>query len=120
MVIHQGDVFWVNTPEPRGSEPGYRRPFIVVQSNAFNRSALNTVVACALTSNIRLAKMPGNVLLNKGEGGVPKSSVVNITQVWTVNKSECVEKIGTLSHVRMKEILDGLDLLLDESEPHEN
>ena len=110
MVIHQGDVFWLDAQEPRGSEPGYRRPFVVVQSNVFNRSSLSTVVACALTTNVRLAKMPGNVLLNKGEGGVPKPSVVNITQVWTVNKWECVEKLGTLSHGRMREILDGLNL----------
>ena len=94
MVINQGDVFWIEFDEPAGSEPGYRHPHVVIQNNLFNRSRINTVVVCALTSNLKRAKAPGNVNLNKGEANLPKKSVVNISQIFTVNKSDLSEKIG--------------------------
>lgn len=113
MVIVQGDVFWVNLGEPSGSQPGHRHPHVVVQNNLFNRSRLNTVVVCALTSNLKRAKVPGNVLLEKGEANLSKRSVVNVTQIFTVDKADLVEKIGSLSRERVREILDGIPLLIE-------
>ena len=113
MVINQGDVFWVDLGAPSGSAPGYRRPHVVVQNNLFNQSRINTVVVCALTSNIKRADAPGNVLLSPGEANLPKHSVVNISQIFTVDKSDLVERIGTLSFQRLREILDGIYLLLE-------
>ena len=116
MVINQGDIFWVDLKEPSGSEPGYRQPHIVIQNNLFNRSRINTVVVCALTSNLKRAKAPGNVLLNKGEANLPKKSVVNISQIFTVNKSDLSEKIGMLSKDRIAQIFDGIRLLTEPKE----
>lgn len=113
MEIEQGDIFWVELEEPLGSEPGYRHPHVVVQNNLFNKSRLNTVVLCALTSNLSRAAAPGNILLKKGEANLPKASVVNITQVVTINKSELKIKIGKLSKKRVNEILDGIHLLIE-------
>jgi mRNA interferase MazF len=112
MVITQGDLYWVDLGEPRGSEPGYRHPFVVIQNDAFNKSKINTAVVCALSSNVKLAQAPGNVLLKKGEANLPKASVVNISQVMTVNKAELGTKIGQLSKKRMEEIIDGFQFLL--------
>ena len=91
MVINQGDIYWVNLTEPSGSEPGYRHPHVVIQNNLFNRSRINTVVVWALTSNIKRAKAPGNVLLKKGEANLPKQSVINISQIFTINKDDLIE-----------------------------
>ena len=113
MVINQGDVFWVDIGEPSGAGPGYVRPFVVIQNNVFNSSRINTVVICALTSNLRRAQAPGNVLLNEGEGNLPKQSVVNISQLFTVDKQDLAEKIGTLSSSRVRQILAGIQLLLE-------
>jgi len=111
-VIRQGDIYWVDLGEPSASEPAYRHPHVVIQNNVFNKSRINTVVVCSLTSNLKRAQSPGNVLLEKGEANLPKQSVVNVTQVFTVNKSDCMEKIGSLSNKRVNEILAGLSLLL--------
>ena len=116
MIIRQGDIFWVDLGEPVGSEPAFRRPYVVVQNNVFNASRLNTVVLCALTSNMERAKAPGNVLLRKGEGDLPKDSVVNITQIITVDKSDLVEKIGALPTARVNQIVEGVKLLLEPRE----
>lgn len=112
MVINQGDLYWVDLGEPRGSEPGYRHPFVVIQNDAFNKSKISTAVVCALSSNVKLAQAPGNVLLKKGEANLPKASVVNISQVMTVNKDELGIKIGQLSKKRMEEIIEGFQFLL--------
>ena len=112
MVVNQGDVFWLDLDEPAGSEPGYRRPFVVIQNDAFNKSKISTVVACAVTSNMKLATAPGNVQLNKGEANLPKASVVNISQVFTVDKGEVKEKIGRLSKKRIEEIVAGIEYLI--------
>jgi mRNA interferase MazF len=114
--IKQGDIFWVHLGVPRGSEPGYRHPHVVIQNNLFNQSKINTVVVCALTSNLTRAKSPGNVLLRKGEGNLKKESVVNITQMITVNKSDLIEKIGSLSPARIREIIGGITLLIEPRE----
>ncbi|MDD5451484.1 MAG: type II toxin-antitoxin system PemK/MazF family toxin [Desulfovibrionales bacterium] len=116
MVIGQGEIYWVDLGQPSGSEPGYRHPHVVIQNNLFNASKINTVVVCALTSNVKRAQAPGNVLLNKGEANLPKKSVVNISQIYTVNKSDLVEKIGKVSEKRFNEILKGIKLL---TEPRE-
>ncbi len=113
MVINQGDVFWVDLGEPSGSEPGYRHPHVVIQNNVFNRSRINTVVVCVITSNLKRAQAPGNVLLEKGEANLPRQSVVNVSQIFTVDKRDLVEKIGTLSRGRVRQILDGIRLLTE-------
>ena len=117
MNTRQGDVFWVDLGEPGGSGPGFRHPYVVLQNNVFNASRLNTVVLCALSSNVQRAKAPGNVLVRKGEGDLPKDSVVNITQVITVDKSDLAEKIGSLPPNRMSQIIAGFKLLLEPREP---
>ena len=116
MVIKQGEIYWLDLGEPRGSEPAFLHPHIVVQNNLFNSSRINTVVVCALTSNLKRAKAPGNVLLEKGEANLPKRSVVNISQIYTVNKSDLVEKIGQVSERRMNEIIEGIRLLIEPRE----
>src|SRR4030042_6994622 len=103
MVINQGDIFWIELDKPLGSEPGYLHPHVVVQNNIFNNSRINTVVVCALTSNLKRAEAPGNVLLDKGEANLPKKSVVNISQITTVDKRQLIERIGTLPNDRMNE-----------------
>ena len=112
MVVRQGDVFWVDLPLPQGSGPGYRHPAVVIQNDAFNMSAIATVVVCLITSSLRLAECPGNVLLRKGEGGLPRQSVANITQILTVDRSVLAAKLGTLSRNRVWEILAGVGVLL--------
>jgi mRNA interferase MazF len=112
MVINQGDIFWVDLGEPSGSEPAYRHPHLVIQNNVFNASRINTVVVCSLTSNLQRGQSPGNVLLEKGEANLPKSSVVNITQIFTVDKRDLTEKIGSLTHNRMAQVLEGIELLI--------
>ena len=113
MTIKQGEIYWVDLGEPRGSEPGYRHPHIVVQNNLFNASRINTVVVCTLSTNLKRAKAPGNVLLPKGEANLAKQSVVNISQIYTVDRSDLVERIGQVSSKRLKQVLSGLKLLLD-------
>jgi mRNA interferase MazF len=117
VVINQGDIFWIELDDPSDSEPGYRHPHVVVQNNVFNRSRINTVVVCALTSNLRRATAPGNVLLEPGEANLPKQSVINISQIFTVDKSQLDEKIGTLSARRVRDILNGIRLLTEPRDP---
>jgi len=116
MVINQGDVFWIEFNEPLGSEPGYRHPHVVIQNNLFNRSRINTVVVCTLTSNLKRTNAPGNVTLNKGEANLPKKSVVNISQIFTVNKSDLSKRIGSLSRDRISQRLNGVRLLTEPKE----
>jgi mRNA interferase MazF len=117
MVINQGDIYWIDFEEPSGSEPGYRHPHVVVQNNVFNRSEIRTVVVCALTSNLKRGNVPGNVLLDKKETNLPKQSVVNVSQIFTVDKTQLTEHVGTLSPKRVQEILNGIKLVLDPREP---
>lgn len=112
-MIRQGEVYWVDLGAPSGSAPGLLHPHVVVQNDLFNRSRLRSVVVCALTSNLRRADSPGNILLDDGEAGLPRRSVVNVTQLFTVDKEDLVERIGTLSPIRVREILAGIDLVLD-------
>jgi mRNA interferase MazF len=112
VVIRQGDVFWVRLPAPRGSEPGYRHPHVVVQNDAFNESQISTVVTCVITSNLRRAAQPGNVALATGEANLPKPSVVNVSQLATLDRTDLGSKIGTLSRQRVREIVQGIALLV--------
>ncbi len=117
MVIHQGDVYWVDLGDPAGSEPGYKHPHVVIQNNLFNRSRISTVVVCALTSNLKRAEAPGNILLDSGEANLPKQSVINVSQIFTVDKSQLAEYIGTLAPRRVREILNGIRLVIEPREP---
>lgn len=112
-MIKQGDIFWVKLRAPKGSEPGFRHPHVVVQNDVFNASRINTVVVCALTANLKRTQAPGNVTLSKGEANLFKKSVVNISQVATVDKSKLNDKIGSLSSDRTKEVIEGIKLLVD-------
>lgn len=112
MVINQGDIFWIDLGTPSGSAPGFKHPHVLIQNNIFNHSRINTVVVCALTSNLKLAKAPGNVLLSKGEANLSKDSVVNISQIITVDKSDLIEKIGSLSPTRIRQVIEGVKLLI--------
>lgn len=113
MVIRQGDVFWVDLGLPSGSAPGFKHPHVVIQNNVFNQSRINTVVVCALTSNIKRAKAPGNVLLSKGEANLKRDSVVNISQIVTVDKTDLMKKIGSLPQPRIKQIINGIKVLIE-------
>jgi mRNA interferase MazF len=106
--INRGDLFWLEPDESRGSVPGYSHPHVVVQDDVFNHSRISTVVVCALTSNLKRANEPGNVLLEPGEGNLPKQSVVVVSQVSSVDKARLGERIGALSDARVEQILDGL------------
>lgn len=112
MVISQGEVWWVDLPEPSGSEPGFRRPVVVVQGEAFNRSRIATVVCVPLTSNLRWAEAPGNVLLTSKETGLPKDSVANVSQVVTLDKSSLTDRVGKLSKAKLELVLFGIDVVL--------
>ena len=117
MVINQGDIYWIELDEPEGSEPGFKHPHVIVQNNLFNRSMIKTVMVCPLTTNLKRATAPGNVLLGKRESNLPKESVVNVSQVFTVDKSQLDEYVGTLSSKRTAEILKGINLVLSPREP---
>jgi mRNA interferase MazF len=116
-VINQGDIYWIELDDPEGSEPGYKHPHVIVQNNLFNRSKIKTVLVCPLTTNLKRASAPGNVLLDKKESNLSKESVVNVSQVFTVDKTQLDEFIGTLSPKRITEILNGIKLVLDPREP---
>ena len=116
MVIHQGEVYWTDLGTPIGSEPGYTRPSIVIQNDAVNASRIQTVIVIPLSSNLHLARAPGNVLLNEGEANLPKSSVAVVSQVISVDKRQLIELLGSVSPRRVRQILDGLNLL---TEPRE-
>ncbi len=116
MEVRQGQVYWVDPDEPGGSEPGYRHPAVVVQNNLFNSSRIGTVVVCMLTTNLRRARVPGNVLLEAGEAGPLKQSVVNVSQLFTVDRSQLIEYIGVLTAARVRQIVAGIRLLIQPTE----
>ena len=112
-MILQGEVYWIDLGQPIGSEPAYIHPYVVIQNNVLNRSQIRTVIVCALTTNLRRAKAPGNVLLEVGEADLPEQSVVNVSQVFTVDKALLTGKIGSLSRQRVQQILAGLALITE-------
>lgn len=109
--MRQGEVYWLGFAG-QGSEPDGRRPAVIVQHDRYNRSAIQTTVVAAITSNLRLAAMPGNVRLRKGEANLPRASVVNVTQVRTVDRDRLIERVGLLTPARVREVLEGLALVL--------
>ena len=112
MTIAQGDVWWADLPEARGSGPGFRRPVVVVQGDALNRSRIATVVCVALTSNVKWANAPGNVLLPSSVTGLPKESVANVFQLVTLDKTDLTERTGKLSRTKLELVLSGIDVVL--------
>lgn len=112
MVIQRGEIWWATLPAPVGSEPGYRRPVLVIQANAFNRSRIATIIAVVLTSNTQLARAPGNVVLPRKATGLSKDSVANVSQVITLDKRFLTERIGTLPFHLLEQVENGLRLVL--------
>jgi mRNA interferase MazF len=112
VVIAQGDICWADLPDPSGSGPGFRRPVVVVQGEAFNRSAMATAVCIPLTSNLGWAGAPGNVLLTSKETGLPKDSVANVSQIVAVDRSFLGGMVGRLSRKQVERILTGIDVVL--------
>jgi mRNA interferase MazF len=110
--MQRGEVWWADLPIPVASEPGYRRPVLIVQSNEFNRSRIRTVIAVVLTTNLRLAEAPGNILLTIDETGLPQDSIVNVSQVITVDKSFLTEQVSQVSDRVMLLVDEGLRLVL--------
>jgi mRNA interferase MazF len=113
MVIHQGDVVWVSLPRARGSAPAGRRPVVVLQHDRFNRTMLATAVVVAITSKMKYAEMPGNVRLRSGEAGLSRASVVNVTQVATVDRDHLGPRLGRLTTSRLSEVWAGVRLVCE-------
>ena len=111
-MIAQGEVWWADLPEPAGSGPGFRRPVIVIQGDALNRSRIATVVCVPLTSNLKWADAPGNVRLPRGLTGLSKDSVANVSQIVAIDRSLLSERTGKLSRSRLDSILSGVDVIL--------
>ncbi len=113
-MIRQGNVYWYDFGEPTGSEPGYRRPAIVIQNDTANLSAIKTTMVCAVTTNLRLARALGNVLLDPGEANLPQRSIVNVSQIVTINKSDLTDDayIGALSQTRIDGVFTGIAAFL--------
>jgi len=112
VVIRRGELWWASLPEPAASEPGYCRPVLVVQSDEFNRSRIATVIVVVLTSNLKLAEAPGNVLLLKKTTGLAKDSVANVSQVITIDKSFLTERIGAVPEHLLEQVEEGLRLVM--------
>jgi mRNA interferase MazF len=109
----RGEIWWADLGLPFGSEPGFKRPVVVIQDDAFNKSCIGTVIVASLTTNLQLAQAPGNVYLEKEETGLSKDGVVNISQISTIDKRRLIEKICVLSQSSMSEIDYGLKLVLN-------
>ncbi|MSV35742.1 MAG: type II toxin-antitoxin system PemK/MazF family toxin [Bryobacterales bacterium] len=112
MVIAQGEVWWADLPTPSGSDPGFRRPVVVVQGNMLNRSRIATVVCVPLTSNLRWGDAPGNVYLHARATGLPKDSVANVSQILSLDRQFLTERAGVLSRGKLELLLAGLDVIL--------
>jgi len=112
MVIKRGEIWWAALPEPVGSGPGYKRPILIIQADEFNKSKINTIIVAVITSNTRLADAPGNVFLSPKKSKLPKESVINVSQIITIDKSFLSEKIHTLSDEIIAQIDEGLKLVL--------
>lgn len=113
MVVQQGDVVWISLPDAEGSAPGGRRPVVILQHNRFNRTTLATVVVVAITSKLKYADLPGNVRLRKGEAGLQRASVVNVTQVATVDRLRLGPRIGMLTSARLGQVWAGIRLVCE-------
>ncbi|MHC5825140.1 MAG: type II toxin-antitoxin system PemK/MazF family toxin [Nostoc sp.] len=110
--MYRGEIWWANLPDPLGSEPGYRRPILIVQDDIFTQSRISTVIVVIITSNTQLAQAPGNVLLPREATGLPRDSVANVSQIFTVDKTCLVECVGSLPEHLQEEIDEGLRTIL--------
>ena len=110
--MQRGEVWWANLGKPRGSAPAYRRPVLIIQSDAFNRSGISTVISLALTTNLSLAQAPGNVLCRPRATGLPKPSVVNVSQLSTLDRGDLLERVGRLPETQMQQVEEGLRMVL--------
>lgn len=111
-MIKRGEIWWAELPEPRGSEPGFRRPLLIVQSDAFNRSRIQTVLGVVLTSNLRLAEAPGNVLLDSRHTGLPKNCVANVSQIVNLDRDFLAAKAGEVQSKLLGQVESGLKMVL--------
>jgi mRNA interferase MazF len=111
--MQRGEIWWAELPEPSGAAPGYRRPVLLIQADAFTQSLIATVVAVVITSNLRVAAAPGNVLLRASESGLSKDSVINVSQIITLDKLALDERIGHVTARTLEQVEDGLRLVLD-------
>jgi mRNA interferase MazF len=112
LLVRQGDVWWAELPEPQGSEAGLRRPVLVVQGDSFNRSRIATVVCVPLTSQLRWADAPGNVLLRARSTGLPRDSVANVSLLLAVDRSQLDERAGAISEIELQQVFNGIDVVL--------
>ena len=110
--MHRGEIWWASLPEPSGSGPGYRRPVVIVQANSFNESRIQTAIVAVITSNLRLAEAPGNILVPATRSGLRKDSVVNVSQLITVDKTFLTERVGHLNSSQQRALDVGLRLVL--------
>ena len=110
--VHRGEIWWASLPSPTGSGPGYRRPVLIVSADSYNRSGIRTVIAAIVTSNLQLAEAPGNVRLGKRESGLPKPSVVNVSQILTLDKARLEEKVKAVPRSVLRDIDSGLARVL--------
>lgn len=112
VTVSQGEVWWADLGESRGSKPAFRRPIVVIQGDGLNRSRIATVVCVVLTSNLKWAAAPGNVLLSEGATGLAKESVANVSQIVTLDKTDLSERAGKLSKAKLELVLSGVDVVL--------
>jgi mRNA interferase MazF len=110
--MKRGEIWWASLPDPVGSGPGFKRPVVVIQANAFNSSQIATVIVAVITSNLALADAPGNLRISKSESGLPQTSVVNVSQLITIDKSVLTAKVKALPAATMQRVEDGLKLVL--------
>ncbi|NJR67900.1 MAG: type II toxin-antitoxin system PemK/MazF family toxin [Synechococcales cyanobacterium CRU_2_2] len=110
--MYRGEIWWASLPEPTGSGPGNRRPVLIVQDDVFNQSRVQTVVVVIITSNLRLAEAPGNVMLPAQAVGLPKDSVINVSQVFTIDKTVLDDRVGRLPDSLQEEVDEGLRMVL--------
>lgn len=110
--MRRGEIWWASLPDPVGSMPGYRRPVLIIQSDIFSASAIKTVAVLSITSNLRLSNSPGNLLITPKQSGLTRDSVVNVSQILTVDKTALTERVGTLSSRQMERVDEGVRLVL--------
>jgi len=113
QLLERGNIYWADIVTPRGSEPGYRRPIVIISANGFNTSRIGTVLAVAITSNTKLSNAPGNIFLSSEDSGLPKDSIINISQILTLDKSYIGEQITKLPRVVINDLENSLRLVLD-------
>ena len=115
MVISQGEIWWAGLKIPKGSEPGYKHPVLVIQGDNVNRSKISTIICVVLTSNLKWSNAPGNVILTTRHTGLPKKSVANVSQIVSLDRSNLIERVGKIPKAKIDLVLSGLDILLGRS-----